>query len=375
MRFIFFLSFVPGIALAQVSTPDQYARNAGDDACSDGASPATVLASVLADQSLWRGYKTREADFTGCPADVSEESCICGALRLGWKETARSILTARMVRKEQSPALRRFAQRRQDGAVALLARMHQRYPNHLKIIPAIEWAQTDELVFIRIRYARYTRGEPLCLRADAFEFLFDDDGVKLTVEGDEKPLYIDTSLKWRHPFRRRDGCADDEADAQSCKLWLAEGLCNGSMREELLGRCRRSCGACPAANGSLAIDAVWAHVPGGLRMEARKLRKGQTWDRLLDAAQPPNRIAPADGSVRVGELMGCVEACAKASGCGSRHGITTKDHRWSSYFFGDDPESGEGKEEEAMAAKCYEPIAEPCRQQCEETVAGRYAVR
>ena len=42
-----------------------------------------------------------------------------------------------------------------------------------------------------------------------------------------------------------------------------------------------------------------------------------------------------------------------------------------------DAHEGEAKEAEVLTrgALCYEPVAEPCRQQCEETIAGRYAVR
>ena len=34
--------------------------------------------------------------------------------------------------------------------------------------------QTPDILFVRVRYARYTRGEPLVLDADAFDLRWDD---------------------------------------------------------------------------------------------------------------------------------------------------------------------------------------------------------
>lgn len=362
-------------------------------ACEDGVGPAVVRAAV--------GNATLEETFAGCPEGGDEESCICGALRLEWPVTAKRILTARMLRKESAASVRRFAQRKKDGAVAVLARLHQRYPYHLKMLPALEWAQSAEAIFVRVRYARYTRGEPLTETADAFELRFSDTALYVVAEGSEKPLYISSSLRWRHPLRRRDGCTDKEAQCTewaasgaceqdalwasapfdpacadtdaSCQQWAQSGECeanrqfmqsscplscavcrNGPLLAE---RCQLSCGHCPAANGSLAVDAVWAHVPGGLVFEARKgdagvdvsdpNRHAMHWDRLLEAKHPPNRIDGAAEAFEVGTLLACNDKCTAAT----------------------------EEEPKCRGAEGAAGCAERCRQQCSDELAGRWAVR
>ena len=180
--------------------------------CDEDCAPAEVRSAV--------GNVTSVEEFTGCAG--AEELCICSLLRLGWTVQARELLHARMTRKEPAPLLRRFAQSRHDGAVALLARLHPKYPQHLKMIPAPEWAQSADAIFVRIRFARYTRGEPLVLGADMVDVRWDDAALWVSAEGDEKPLYIETSLRWRQLLRRYDGCADGE---EGCRRWADEGAC------------------------------------------------------------------------------------------------------------------------------------------------------
>ena len=284
------------------------------------------------------GNASAEASFLACPAGESEE-CICAALRLGWTQTARKLLNARMLDKVPSPALRRFAQSRRDGAAALLARLHPRYPHHLKMVPALEWAQTEELLFVRVRYARYARGEPIVHGADGLQVLWDDSSMWIVAEGDEKPLYIETSLRWRHYLRRRDGCADSE---EGCRGWAAEGACDDPSIPSMQERCRRSCGLCPPANSSAAVEGFWLPVPGGVVFEAIK-DEAKSWERLLEAKHPAHRIAPFEGGVELGSILECANACFDAEeGC-----------------------------RDATSMTCEER----CRKQCAAELAAPYAVR
>lgn len=212
-----------------------------------------------------------ECDSTTLAASsaVPSEGCVCAAMRLGFAETAKRLLHDRMLAKKPSPSVRRAAQAMQDGAVAILARMHQRYPNHLKIQPGIEWAQTEDKMLVRVRYARYTRGEALFQRAErgAREVSWDEDVLRLRVEGDDKPAFIDANLTWF---------------------------------------------------GKVGEEATYASVPGGFMFEARKVDRTM-WPRLLAARQPPNRIDSAEG-LEVGRLLGCAADCRK--GCGWSEGAT-----------------------------------------------------
>ena len=253
----------------------------------------------------------------GCEAAAEEqqEGCICAALSRGWHDAARGALRSRLLRKAASPAVRAFAQATHDAAHAILARMHPKYPKHLKLIPALEWAQTEELVTVTIRHARYTRGEPLFVGVEASTLRLGDDELYYSAEGDEKPAFAETTLRWQHLLHRRDGCTDQET---GCAQWAAQGACGEAPAvagfPSFLERCPRSCGGCPAANGS-AVYAAWASVPGGMLFEARKSRPDR-WDRLLEAAHPSNRIAHLDGGrLPVGRLLGCVDSCCASKGC------------------------------------------------------------
>ena len=81
----------------------------------------------------------------------------------------------RMLRKEPAPSLRKLAQATHAGTVAILARLHPKYPHHLKIVPALEWAQEREPLTVRVRFARYCRGEPLAQTAEQLTLLWDDE--------------------------------------------------------------------------------------------------------------------------------------------------------------------------------------------------------
>lgn len=362
---IFLLFLAPAVAL---------------DACDVDASPAAVLQAV--------NNATTEADFTTCAA-ASEEACICAALRLGWRSSTQRLLNDRMLRKVPAPAVRRYAQERRDSSIAILARIHQKYPKHLKMLPALEWAQSEDALFVRVRYARYTRGEPLVINTEVLALEWDDAKCSIRAEGDEKPLYISSTLQWRHYLRRRDDCADSE---EECARWADEGACkqdelyHAATRDDgctdvepmcahwarggecdknvaymsascplscmtcrnapsLHERCRRSCSQCPRASGRTGVDAAWLAVPGGVVFEARKQVSGH-WERLLAEKHPPNRIDAANGGVVVGAILECFEACAAAK-----------------------PEPCAA--DDATSAACEEH----CRAHCAAKLAEGYAVR
>ena len=113
---------------------------------------------------------------------------MCAALRLGWLTAAKSALNSRVLAKRQSPRVRHFAQAQHASAVALLSRMHPRYPQHVKAIPALVWAQDDTTVQIRVRFARYTGGESIVDTLEQFDVSVGDRSLFLTGEGVEKPV-------------------------------------------------------------------------------------------------------------------------------------------------------------------------------------------
>ena len=294
----------------------------------------------------------------GCPTAVDEEVCLCGSLRLGYTNATSTFLRARMVRREPAPALRRLAQAQHAGSVAVLARLHPKYPRHLKIAPAMEWAQSDEMLLIRIRYARYARGEALVQSTEQLELLFNDASLYLAAEGDERPAFFQSTLEWAGLLKRFDGCGDTEP---SCAKWAADGSCDAPPdppdAPPLSERCARSCGLCPAANGSTAVDGTWAAVPGGLVFEARKADK-ELWERPLNTRFPPNRIDKVSDGITVGALMACAETCR-----------------------GNAPEQCAASDSPAKswwntraAVKLDEGCVETCRRQCERELGKGYAV-
>lgn len=260
------------------------------------------------------GNAKSEQEFLDKGCNMEEELCICACLRLGWMGCARSMLSSG--RRTPRLRVRNFAQATKEGAAAVLARLHARYPQHVKMLPAIEWAQTAETLLVRVRFARYTRGEALFLRSERHELHCDDASLFLLAEGDDKPAFIETTLRWRHPLRRHDGCADSE---DSCPTWAAEGACDLAPVPDdappLSKRCALSCGLCPAINGTSEIDATWVLVPGAIVFEARKAKQGR-WERLLEAKLPPYRIDAADALLPPPlTLLNCTTACEDAAGC------------------------------------------------------------
>ena len=328
------------------------AAEAAYDACSPHAPLAVSHAAV----------GTLDTDGT-CPSGVDEEHCVCGAMRLGLTNATRTLLRARMLRREPAPAVRRLAQATHAGTVAILARLHPKYPHHLKIIPALEWAQNEQTLTVRVRFARYCRGEPLAQAAEQITLLWDDEALFLTAEGADAPAYFVASLKWAHRLKRHDGCGVSEPE---CAKWAAEGSCDDPPSDAsappMAERCKRSCGGCPSANGTAAVDGTWAAVPGGVVFEATKA-VAEAWERPLATRLPPNRIDHADGGLEVGGLLRCASTCRQAAGCQVGDGSG-----WSSWSLW----SSQAKEmEPAQAADCVER----CRRQCERELGPTYAVK
>ena len=62
--------------------------------CDDGSTTVAVHAAVGGEDSSEESLRDK-----GCPADGDEQSCICAAFRLGWRDTAQSLLRTRLQRK------------------------------------------------------------------------------------------------------------------------------------------------------------------------------------------------------------------------------------------------------------------------------------
>lgn len=269
--------------------------------------PFSLTAAAVGDSVDETGLLMRGCD---------DEDCICAALRLGWPAAAKAGVQGRKKRRESTERVRRFAQGTVQNASAVLARVHPRYPRHVRFLPALEWAQNDEVVQVRLRHSRYNRGELVFAVAEAAGAAITDDGLHYAAEGDDRVGTVDTTLRWSAPLARRDGCADREA---SCAHWAAEGAC-AEEGEQLVRRCAKSCGACAAASGG-AVVAATLQLGSGLLIEARKASSGR-WARLLAEAKPAHRIgyieadgeadgAPADAPP-VGALLECHEQCRDA---------------------------------------------------------------
>ena len=274
----------------------------------------------------------------GCANDDRsvEEECLCAALRLGWIPTVRQGMRARLSgeRRTASERLRQLAIAQRDGAVGILARVHTRYPTHLKFLPAVEWAQSPEYVSVRVRYARYPTAEPLFKRAEALKLAWRDDELNVTVDGDDAPGHVRTSLRWRGRLRRRDGCADSE---EACEKWAVEGSC-GDASLQLSARCARSCDACDqdvrvtdvaghgdgeggaVANGAnplleSVVEVAWMAVEGGIVIEAAKAT-ALMWDRLLEPKIPLQRLASTYTLMRNATTTTAATTAAAAAGDG-----------------------------------------------------------
>lgn len=122
--------------------------------------------------------------------DVDSEACICAALHFGWASAAKAALIDRASKKRPSLRVRQFAQTRHAAAVSFLARMHPRYPRHVKAIPALVWSQNDTMIQVRVRFARYAGGESLVTNIEHTEVLIDDHSLYLRGEGIEKSVCL-----------------------------------------------------------------------------------------------------------------------------------------------------------------------------------------
>lgn len=124
----------------------------------------------------------------GCEAvadstTINEEDCLCATFRLGWYEAARVGLRRRLLRKQPVLALRKLAQYTIAQSQVVLAQLHPRYPRHLKFLPAIEWAQTEEILSVKVRHARYTRGDPIFTEVGACDVRLSDLNLYYAAEG------------------------------------------------------------------------------------------------------------------------------------------------------------------------------------------------
>lgn len=281
---------------------------------------------------------------------VEEEACLCAAMRRGWHEATRAGLRQRLLRRQPSPTIRKMAQTSVDAMQVLLGRLNPKYPKNLRFVPALEYRESADAISVRVRHARYPRADPLFSTSDGIVVLLSDAELHYAAEGLDKPGYAETTLRWLHPLRRRDGCMDHE---EGCEEWAAGGAC-AELPAEATGaptfaeRCPRSCGVCPPANGTQAVVAAWVTVAGGLVFEARKAREG-LWGRLLaTGAAALNRVAEAPVEPPVGTLLECVEGCASEL-CDGARGRQT-----------------------AAAADGGGCLGE-CREACAAEVAGRYA--
>ncbi len=254
------------------------------------------------------------------------EACVCAAMLLGKHTEAKAAIMSRQSRGESGLRIRSYANARADAATGILARIHPRYPRHLKSVPALLWGQTDEVLHLRVRWARYTTGEPMARRVEHVNVSLSSAGLYVSAESalGTTPAFFETTLTWLHPLARADGCADQEAGDQ-CAAWAAAGECEANAAF-MAQRCQLSCGQCPESDAP--VRAAWAvrrpRLPpspsrllghrlvtprppppppplrphlllplqvtdGELIVEGRKAFAAN-WTRLLAAAKPANRI-------------------------------------------------------------------------------------
>jgi len=300
------MSMGVGVSVLLLIVTSVHATPCSQDGPLDALLPAVGAASNEADL-------TRRGNCVAVSNATHEEECLCAAFRLGWHSAARAGLRQRLLRKQPAPAMRKLAQSAFDAMQVVLARMHSQYPRHLKFVPALEFAQTDDIISVRVRHARYARGAPLFVAVEGVNLRFSDTELFYAAEGGEHPGYVETTLNWRHPLKRRDGCADRD---ELCAKWASEGRLADACKEmpskestpSFRERCPLSCGTCPDANGISGVESAWAAVPGGLLFEARKAKPGR-WERLLADRNAINRVGEAPAAPPVGALLECVEAC------------------------------------------------------------------
>ena len=195
------------------------------------------------------------------------EACVCAAMLLGMQAAAKAALQARLGRGESGLRIRSYANARADNATGILARLHPRYPRHLKSVPALVWAQTDELLHVRVRFARYTTGEAMARRVEHVNVSLRSGSLHVAAESalGSAPAFFETTIAWLHPLARADGCAD--ADGEECAPRAEAGECTtdpASMRQ----RCELTCGLCAAADSP--VLGTWSITEGEIVVEVRK---------------------------------------------------------------------------------------------------------
>ncbi|KAL1519475.1 hypothetical protein AB1Y20_022994 [Prymnesium parvum] len=279
--------------------------SAAEDACDLSAD--FPIAPPLAQES--------EAALRAQRLCFDRESCICAAMRFHWHATARALVSSREGGQQLHRA-RRLAEARKENASHLLARLHPRYPYHVKLPPALLWAQDRERLHVRVRYARYATGEPICRAVEAVNLTLSTEGLFFSAESTEKPAYFELALRWAHPLMPAGGAACPLDSHQLCGEWAANGECDRNppfMHE----RCARACGRCAPPLASGPVEAAWTLADGGLVVEAKKLSPA-LWNQ--SATLGPARTAStkqiayaAELEGTVGELQECHERCAAAS--------------------------------------------------------------
>ena len=77
-------------------------------------------------------------------------------------------------------------------------------------MPALVWAQTDELLHVRVRFARYTTGEAMARRVEQVNVTLRSGSLYVSAESalGSTPAFFETTVAWLHPLARADGCAD-----------------------------------------------------------------------------------------------------------------------------------------------------------------------
>ncbi|KAL1528739.1 hypothetical protein AB1Y20_010071 [Prymnesium parvum] len=286
-------------------------RGSFADACDEECDLATVRRIVggAAEEAAMNCSSTRADD-----EEVESEACVCAALRLGWVGAAKAALLSRIAKKRQSLRVRHFAQAQHAGAVAILARLHPRYPQHVRAIPALVWSQDETTIQVRVRFARYTGGESLVDTLEQTSMSVDDRTLYIRGEGVEKPAFFNETLRWHQQLLRTDSCTDGSEECDG----VTEAECDSNSTASQL--CPKACGSCKDAPSSARL--AWGFYPGGLFLEAKKATPGW-WFKLLEVKHPQNRILFIEANqctASLGSFLSCFEDCKSEKSCKPGHG-------------------------------------------------------
>mmetsp|Transcript_7334 Transcript_7334/g.16042 ORF Transcript_7334/g.16042 Transcript_7334/m.16042 type:complete len:517 (+) Transcript_7334:1-1551(+) len=261
----------------------------GSGACESSASPL-LLRSLLGHVAGTGG--AFHSNFTACRDHF--EDCICAALKLGHIEDARILLRENQCSSASCPRVRKLAQERADAAVLFLARMNPRWPAHVKLVPAVRWAQNDAIVRINLRFSRFTGGAPLVLGIEQGKLQIHADQIFFAAEGREKPAYFETTLRLAHSLRRHCSQSDkrkSRLDARAAALAAASESQFALETEQEL---------------KLAIDAGSEAAGMGVAMRVRR-------DQAIQAAEHAAGLAAtaADKARRSAEAVASVSAATE----------------------------------------------------------------